>query len=222
MLTPLRPQCIKYAHKLAPFGEQVSRFYMNGNSPPSFFADSDKLPKTYDQIQQVCHSRSVEPEPSLSELQTKNKQTAKSPTGIQYSELFRGFAYIALTGTLIYILVDQRTQIDKYKQQLSITRKAQKEMILQMQRYKKKIAADTVKKTQRHTMTEGKMQMHIALLRQQLKDHQVDPVTVEQALDEFNDKVRMTTTKTSVTLWVPGESNLKSLIPDPNEYVKRV
>lgn len=218
-----------YAQKLGPISELICRHYTSGNTPPSFFGDSSKLPKTYDQIQQTSDSRIKAPstlpdsaQDGSSGDETKFLQAQKNSAGPQYTEFFRGLAYIALTGTLIYILADQRKQLDRYKKQLAITRKAQKEMILQMQKYKKKIAADTVKKTQRHTMTEGKMQMHIAILRQQLKDHNVEPVTVDQALDEFNDKVKMTTTKTSVTLWVPGESSLKSLIPDPNEYAKRV
>ncbi|QPG73914.1 hypothetical protein FOA43_001229 [Brettanomyces nanus] len=177
---------------------RLKRFYSNYSAPPSYFRQGSP-PQTFDEIKQG---------------------NANNRGGSKFKEYAKSLAFLSISAALIYVLVDLREQLARAKKQLILVKKNQKEMIIQMQHYKKKMAMSAMKSTQKDTLIEGKMQMHIALLRKQLKENGIDPVSIDKALKEFEDKVRMSTTSTSVKLWVPGDSELKALIPDPYEYGK--
>ncbi|VEU20292.1 DEKNAAC101095 [Brettanomyces naardenensis] len=218
MLERIRISLTRLSGKLPDHGIDAQlRSYSNQAStpPPSYFRNGTEPPRTYDQLQAAQFPNP--PGGPKSSPQYDNESPVQ-----KYKEISKGVAYLSIAGALIYILLDLKDQLDKAKKQVTFSRKNQKEMLIQMQSYKKKVAQSAIKNTQKHTIIEGKMQMHIALLRQQLIDSGLDPVSIDEALDEFDERVRMATTGNSVTLWVPGESKLKSLIPDPNEYSKKV
>lgn len=182
--------------------------YSTFNNPPSYFKNGSQ-PKTYNEIkQQTPHDDGINSQYSHYE----------PPKSMKYLAICTSIAYLTIAGALIYVLIDQRKQVKRYRKQLIITKKSQKEMLIQTQHYKKKLTMNATKTAKNQAVIQGKMQVHIALLRQQLIDQGLDPVTIDKALKVFEEQVKMTTTGAAVTLWIPGESNMKSLIPDPNEY----
>lgn len=185
------------------------------STPPSYFNQSGLQPQAYGN-----HGEDTQTQSNV----TNSGETGQRPNSSfqRYLDICRGFAYLAMAGSITWLLYDQRQEIEKTKRQVGLMKRSQKDMLIQMQNYKKKAAATTVRDTQKHTMIEGKMQMHIALLRQQLLEQHVDPVTIDRAIEEFEEKVRMATSLSSVTLYVPGEPAIKSLIPDANEYLKKL
>lgn len=138
-----------------------------------------------------------------------------------YKDFCKGMAYLGVGTGVIFFMFDQHERLDVSERQMQMMKKKQKELVLQMQTYKNKLNKVAVENAKKNVMLQGKMQMHIALLRQQLLDLGVDPVSIDTAIDKFEQEVKVDVASNTVELWVPGESKLKSLIPDPHEYSRK-
>ncbi|KAH3666793.1 hypothetical protein OGAPHI_003242 [Ogataea philodendri] len=189
------------------------RFY-SLNYPPSYFKNPSAPPKTLDQLRQAQGSGF----PGSSDVEAVVSSAGKyRQLGIG---LGIGLSSFAISVTLGWLLSDMSEKVQEGERQMKLLRKNQKEMLIQMQNYKKKITLASVENSKKHLMIQGKMQMHVALLREQLIDQGIDPVSIDEAIDKFEENVKMETTPTTINLWVPGESRLKSLIPDAHEYTR--
>lgn len=138
-----------------------------------------------------------------------------------YKDFCMGMAYLGIGTGVIFFIFDQHERLDESERQMTMMKKKQKELVVQMQNYKNKLSKIAVENAKKNVMLQGKMQMHIALLREQLLDIGIDPVTIDIAIDKFEQEVKIDIASNTVELWVPGESKLKSLIPDPHEYTKK-
>lgn len=138
-----------------------------------------------------------------------------------YKDFCKGMAYLGVGMGVIFFMFDQHERLDVSERQMQLMKKKQKELVLQMQTYKSKLNKVAVENAKKSVLVQGKMQMHVALLRQQLLDLGADPVTIAAAIDRFEQDVKVDVAPNTVELWVPGESSLKSLIPDPHEYSKK-
>lgn len=138
-----------------------------------------------------------------------------------YKDFCIGIAYLGVGTGVIFFIFDQHDRLDVSERQMKMMKKKQKELVLQMQTYKTKLNKIASENAKKNVMLQGKMQMHIALLREQLLEAGIDPVTIDNAINKFEDEVKVDVSGNTVELWVPGESKLKSLIPDPHEYNKK-
>ncbi|KAG7725573.1 hypothetical protein KL933_004139 [Ogataea haglerorum] len=150
------------------------RFY-SVNHPPSFFRNPAEPPKTLDELRR--------PATAPPETQISSSQKLKN-LGIGFGI---GFASLTISVTLGILLYELLEKLKENERQLALLRKNQKEMLIQMQNYKKKITLASVENSKKHMMIQGKMQMHIALLRQQLIDQGIDPVSIDEAIEKFEE-----------------------------------
>lgn len=138
-----------------------------------------------------------------------------------YKDFCMGIAYLGVGTCVIFFIFDQYERLDVSERQMQMMKKKQKELVSQMQTYKTKLNKIAAENAKKNVILQGKMQMHIALLREQLLEAGIDPVTISNAIDKFEEEVKIDVAGNKVELWVPGESKLKSLIPDPHEYNKK-
>ena len=138
-----------------------------------------------------------------------------------YKDFCKGMAYLGVGMGVIFFMFDQHERLDVSERQMQLMKKKQKELVLQMQTYKNKLNKVAVENAKKNVLVQGKMQMHVALLREQLLELGADPVSIAMAIDKFEQDVKVDVASNTVELWVPGESKLKSLIPDPHEYSKK-
>lgn len=138
-----------------------------------------------------------------------------------YKDFCKGMAYLGVGMGVIFFMFDQHERLDVSERQMQMMKKKQREAVTQMQTYKTKLNKIAIDNAKKNVITQGKMQMHVALLREQLIELGYDPVTIDKAVEKFESDVKIDVTGNTVNLWVPGESKLKSLIPDPHEYNKK-
>lgn len=138
-----------------------------------------------------------------------------------YKDFCMGMAYLGVGTAVIYFMFDQHERLDVSERQMQMMKKKQKDLVVQVQTYKNKLNKIAVENAKKNIVLQGKMQMHIALLRQQLREMGVEPVDIDKAIEQFEQDVKVDIAANSVELWVPGESALKRMIPDPHEYSKR-
>lgn len=138
-----------------------------------------------------------------------------------YKDFCKGMAYIGIGMATLFFLFDQYERLDESEKQMKMMKKKQAELVAQMQNYKNKLKKVAIDNARQNVITQGKMQMHIALLRKQLEDLGVDPIDIDTAVQEFEHSIKIDIVGNRVELWVPGENDIKRLIPDPHEYNKK-
>jgi hypothetical protein len=138
-----------------------------------------------------------------------------------YKEFCKGMAYLGVGIGVTFFLFDQHERLDESERKMEMMKKKQKEVVVQMQSYKNKLNKIAIDNAKKNVVLQGKMQMHIALLRKQLIELGVEPVDIEKAIQQFEEDVKVDIAANTVELWVPGESDVKRLIPDPHEYSQR-
>lgn len=136
----------------------------------------------------------------------------------KYLNLAKTFTVGAIGASLILYVVDQRERVDELERQLSVQRKNQKDLVSQIQNYKRKVNNLNIENSKRDVIIQGRLQTHIALLRQQLINAGLSPVDVLEAKKQFKDEVKMSISSQSIDLWVPSSSGLKPVFPDLMEY----
>lgn len=208
------------------------------SSPPSYFKSHANPPKTLDELRSSPDSHASHASPASSQYvpafpppsyKIPQYQLAQQVTPQQFpvkssSSSFRdicigigalatGAAFSVMVGTLFLKTVEQEEKLEQMK-------KKHRDVIIQTQEYKKKLEHTTVNTIKKDILVQGRMQMHIAMLRDQLNKAGVNPVTVDAAIRRFETDVKMESTATAIELWVPGEVELKALIPDAHEYDK--
>lgn len=138
-----------------------------------------------------------------------------------YKEFCKGIAYLGVGLGVTFFLFDQHERLDESERKMNLMRKKQKELAVQMQTYKTKLSKIAIENAKKNVILQGKMQMHIALLRKQLIELGAEPIDIENAIQQFEKDVKVDVAANAVELWVPGESEIKRLIPDPHEYSQR-
>ncbi|ODV87001.1 hypothetical protein CANARDRAFT_27337 [[Candida] arabinofermentans NRRL YB-2248] len=218
-------------------------YFNNGSNPPKTLDEireqNNHHSPTYSHnfSQQNVHSMKQQPHqsssiPSYQSASPPPSSSSSSPPPLSnpprklssdsIKELATSLPLIFLLSMALgWYINDQIDREKEHERELKMLKKNQKEMLIQMQNYKKKVALHTVELTKKDVLIQGKMQMHIALLREQLIENGIEPVKIDQALEKFEEEVKMQTTLTTIDLWVPGESRLKSYIPDAHEYANK-
>lgn len=213
------------------------------NTPPSYFHNGSKLPEKLEaapsevngasangpvETTQTPPSRPASPPPPPpvppKALFAKQEEPVSPETGNyfnNYKEFCKGMAYLGVGMGVVFFMFEQHERLDESERKMRMMKKKQKELVVQMQTYKNKLTRITADNAKNTVMLQGKMQMHIALLRQQLLESGIEPVKIDEAIQRFQEDVKVDITANSVELWVPGEKEIKRLIPDPHEYNKR-
>ena len=101
---------------------------------------------------------------------------------------------------------------------MTLMRKKQREIANQMATYKSKLNKIAIDNGKNNVILQGKLQMHIALLRKQLHDNNIDPINIDEAIRQFEENVKIDIVSNKVELWIPGESEVKKYVPDTHEY----
>lgn len=122
---------------------------------------------------------------------------------------------------MLYTVLAQHEKIDELERQNRLLARKQAELAAQSARYKAKLGQLALESARNSVVAQGKMQLHIALLRQQLAQHSIEPVSVHDAVAQFESVVRVDTSNGRVELWIPGQLPIKALVPDPHEYHSR-
>lgn len=138
-----------------------------------------------------------------------------------YKDFCKGMAYLGIGMATMFFLFDQYERLDESERQMKMMKKKQADLVAQMQNYKSKLKKVAIDNARQNVITQGKMQMHIALLRKQLEDLGVEPTDIDAAVEEFEHTIKIDVVGNRVELWVPGENDIKRLIPDPHEYNKK-
>lgn len=200
-------------------------------SPPSYFANPQKPPKTY---KESAGEYSALPLPQLTlssqngnanqdSQQNDHQPPLISPTPAERP--LRELTTLLAMFTLAYLAVDNyssRAKLEKVsKETTALNLKAlqlQQQNFLAARRQQDlrllKERADASKKSYR-------MALHIAMLRQQLEEQQLEPVSVDAALQEFEKHVKIQNLALNLTgqaIWVVDSSELAGRVPDPRVY----
>ncbi|AWU78362.1 uncharacterized protein C5L36_0E04170 [Pichia kudriavzevii] len=207
-------------------------------APPSFFHNQSVIPLKHGEAvkEATVAPDTVESGPKAMSLAAPAAPAAplKPPTVFggtsngrdsqdyfsSYKEFCRGMAYLGVGIGVVYFMFDQHERLDESERHMKVMRKKQRELATQMQTYKSKLNKMAVENAKKNVLVQGKMQMHIALLRQQLEKAGMKPVSIEEAIDKFQESVKVEVVGNAVSLWVPGEDDIKRSIPDPHEYKK--
>lgn len=200
-------------------------------APPSYFANIQKPPQTYNGSNGEYTSH---PAPQLT-LHSQNgnanqdsQQNDHQPPIISpppADRPLRELTTLLAMFTLAYLAVDNyssRAKLEKVsKETTALNLKAlqlQQQNFLAAKRQQDlrmlKERADASKKSYR-------MALHIAMLRQQLEDQHIEPVSVDAALQEFEKHVKIQNLALNLTgqaIWVVDSSELAGHVPDPRVY----
>ncbi|GMM30744.1 hypothetical protein DAMA08_034890 [Martiniozyma asiatica (nom. inval.)] len=155
---------------------------------------------------------------STKSLNVASKAESSLKYSQSYKEFCKGLAYLGVGTTLILLLYFQHEQVSELEGQQRVMKKRQRELYLQTQSYKKKIDSANFDRAKKELYIEGKMQMHIALLREQLVEAGLEPVSIEEAIETFKDRVSVTVSATQADMWIPGEDEIKKHMPHASEY----
>lgn len=139
-----------------------------------------------------------------------------------------GLANAVATLALVYFAVDNyshRIRLEKTAEELaSINLKTLQLQEAQYVAARKKRDFQILQERKEMAKRSMRMGLHIALLRKQLEDHGVEPATIEEALKQFEQLVRVDNLIKNVlsqNLWIDDGSELKQYLPDYQEYDKK-
>ncbi|GMG53207.1 unnamed protein product [Ambrosiozyma monospora] len=160
--------------------------------------------------------------PSTHITDTSSSRNNHESTGAQLSKMIKeggiGLLLATLATMIVVVYIEQDDKIQQLEKQSAMLKKRQKEMLIQVQSTKKNVMSQVTEANKSNILTQGRMQMHIALLKKQLEDQGMDPVEVSTALDMFEDEIKMENSKQGINLWIPSGSSMKSYLPDAHEY----
>lgn len=172
-------------------------------APPSYFSNPSSLPDPYGKLPQ--------PDPNESKDESQLK--------------LRELSSVLAMFTLAYLAVDNySSRIKLEKLNAETTAINLKTIQLQQQNFlntRKQQEAQLLKERVDISKRCFKMALHIALLRQQLVDLGVDPVTIDSVVQEFERNVRMSNSQLNVTghsIWMDDSSPLSKHLPNYREY----
>ncbi|KAI3403659.2 hypothetical protein KGF56_003586 [Candida oxycetoniae] len=128
---------------------------------------------------------------------------------------------------LAYIAIDnytERMKLEKlHSDTTAINLKALQVQQLNYQKERKKRDLAILQERRELAKRSFKMGLHIAMLRKQLIDAGLDPVSMDQAVAEFEKSVKADNSIKNVTgqyLWLDDKSDYKQHLPDSVEYDK--
>lgn len=192
----------------------AQRFYSEevGKSvtPPSFFHNEQNIPARHGEVAVAAPGA---PEDSKEQGNSDTVNYFQS-----YKEFCKGMAYLGVGIGVLYTLFDQHERLEESERQLEMMKKKQRDIAVQVQGYKTKLNKLATENAKKNVIVQGKMQMHIALLREQLREAGLEPVAIAAAVQRFEHDVKIDVQATAVDLWVPGDDAIKQYIPDPHEY----
>ncbi|AOA60340.1 Hypothetical protein PP7435_CHR1-1517 [Komagataella phaffii CBS 7435] len=181
------------------------RFIQRRLFSTNYFSDGS-TPKTFQQL----HS-----DPQL------NTSRSSSSSSSKIVPLLRWTCMVLLSVTLF----ENYKRTWELEQKLETQQQGYKRNISQLQAnfksFQKKQSStySSLKKT--NNEREVKMALHIGILRQQLIKNGIEPSGIDEALREFENKVRITVDPSLNYIWLEDESALKPYTPDIHDYDKR-
>lgn len=156
----------------------------------------------------------------------------KDRTTTKYNEMKKPileFAMIISVATLCFFAIDNyrvRTDLqDKLESEQIKMKEAQEFLTRQMNAARKKRELQILNERKMVKMREMKLSLHVAMLRKQLQDHGIQPKSIEECVNEYENSVKMENSISNVSgtmLWVADDSNIKGYIPNVREYDVRV
>lgn len=174
-------------------------------NPPSYFSDSVK---------------------NNHYVPINNRPTSK------YNEMKKPileFAMIISVATLCFFAIDNyrvRTGLqEKVESEQIKMKEAQEFLARQMNAARKKRELQILNERKMVKMREMKLSLHVAMLRKQLQDHDIQPKSIEECVNEYENIVKMENSISNVSgtmLWVADDSNIKGYIPNVREYDVRL
>ncbi|SCW00382.1 LAFE_0C02960g1_1 [Lachancea fermentati] len=138
-----------------------------------------------------------------------------------FLEIATGIAVLVLS---FFALDNYRIRLgleSKLEDQLLKIKSAQELYNKQINAQRKKRELQILNERKQMQMRQMKISLHVALLRKQLLDHDIQPVSIEDALQEYEKSVRMENSISNVSgtsLWVIDDSPTKAFVPNAREY----
>ncbi|SJM85463.1 uncharacterized protein ZBIST_2277 [Zygosaccharomyces bailii] len=134
------------------------------------------------------------------------------------------FAMVISVVTLCFFAVDnyrvRTTLVDELHAQRLHAREQHELLVRQVGAARKKRELQILNERKSYQIREMKLALHIAMLRNQLQDAGIDPVSVNKCLQEYHRSVKMENSVSNVSgtaLWL-ADDELKSLLPNVREY----
>lgn len=210
------------SHKLLIYTIML-RFLRRLHKPPTHFSGGTPIPHTFQSIPTTSLLHSESPEPFHSESQSNQYQNTHSPNSHSPAkELSSLIAMLALG----YLAIDNylnRVKLEKLNAEttaINLKTLQIQQANFQQARRKKDLQVLQDRKDNQKLMY--KLAMHIAMLRKQLLDSGIDPVTVEESIRKFELSIKIDNSIKNLTgqsFWV--EDEIKGYMPDVKEYDSR-
>ncbi|CAK9440295.1 uncharacterized protein LODBEIA_P43950 [Lodderomyces beijingensis] len=223
---------ISYGHNPPP----PSHFSNPNEPPPSTYGpnsstghnslSSQNLPQYQNQYTPATPPDSSLPQTSQSPLQSQPQSQSRRTQNAHEGSIREITSLLAMLA-LAYIAIDnylERMKLEKlHNETTAINLKALQVQQLNYQKERKKRDLQSLQERRDIAKRSFKMALHIAMLRKQLSDAGVDPVSMDQAVAEFERSVKADNSIKNVTgqyLWLDDNSDFKPYIPDSMEYDK--
>mgnify|MGYP004711223449 CR=1 FL=1 len=196
----------------------------NVSKPPTFFHNESNLPAKIETTKPTTSI--IPPKPIFNndnnDNNDNNNDSNNKDTKINYfdsyKEFCKGIAYLGIGTSILYLILEQHERVEESERKMTLMRKKQREIANQMATYKSKLNKIAIDNGKNNVILQGKLQMHIALLRKQLHDNNIDPISIDEAIRQFEENVKIDIVSNKVELWIPGESEVKKYVPDTHEY----
>lgn len=187
-------------------------------TPPSHFTSGD-LPPNFDQLDKSF------PKETSSPIVTPNQSHQSGNNG---DKPLRELTSMIAMFTLGYIAIDNyinRIKLEKINSEsTSINLKTLQIQQANFTQAREKRDLQILMERKDNQKKAFKMQLHIAMLRQQLAKNGIDPVDIDDALDEFDKSVKLSNSIRNISgqnLWLNDDSELKNYLPDIHDYDKK-
>ncbi|KAK6461781.1 hypothetical protein DFJ63DRAFT_336551 [Scheffersomyces coipomensis] len=190
-------------------------------NPPSHFTNPYDPPQTYGHNQSPPSSQTQQTQQSSSSSSSSQSSNDKTNSLKEITSLV-GMCILA------YLTIDNYTNRIKLEKLITETTAINlKTLQIQQTNFlnvRKKRDLQILQERRDTDKRDFKMSLHIALLRKQLNDLDIDPIDIDVAIKEFEKNVKADNSIKNVTgqsLWLDDNSTLKSYLPDPHDYDKR-
>lgn len=197
------------------------RFIRSVHKPPTYFTNGSTIPPTFQPISTPVHlateqSPTYQPDSLPIQYQPPPSSNHNNSTAKELSSLIAMLAlgYLAIDNYL------NRVKLEKLNAEttaINLKTLQIQQANFQQARRKKDLQMLQDRKDNQKLMY--KLTVHIAMLRKQLLEQGIDPVTVEEAIRKFEQAIKIDNSVKNVTgqvFWLDDE--IKSYMPDVKEY----
>ncbi|ODQ83025.1 hypothetical protein BABINDRAFT_79764 [Babjeviella inositovora NRRL Y-12698] len=136
------------------------------------------------------------------------------------------FTLVFFVAALSGLYIEYERQSKEFERRLTDQQTTYQKNLIQnfnkYQQHKKQRDMLFMKKDKEHMKLEMKLSIHVGLLRKQLQEAGIDPVSIEKAIEQYERDVKIGSTLTNGSLlWVDDASTVRPFVPHFKDYEKK-